>query len=561
MEKYYHSVTLDKDKCRGCTNCIKKCPTEAIRVRKGKATIINERCIDCGECIRICPYHAKKAITDPLESIFSYKYRVVIPAPSFYGQFKLDYSRKRILQALKLLGFNEIFEVAKAAEYVTEATKKLMQKKGIKKPLISSACPAVVRLIQVNFPNLIDNIVKLDSPMETAARIAKTHISRRENIPEEDIGVLFITPCAAKATSVKAPFENKKSSVDGVIAMKDIYVRMLNVLNEAEEIEGIPLAGADGVKWAVSGGESGALGNDNYLTVDGINNVSSILEAIENDKLEDVDFIETLACPGGCIGGPLTAENVYVAKKRMNKHIKDAQSIVDKSPQFEPLFEDLVWKLELEYKPVMKLDDDFSVAMRKLEEMEIISDQLPGLDCGACGAPSCRALAEDIVRGHSTITDCIFKLREKVRDLASQMMDLEAKMPPVMDIYKTFEAKIKMNLTLKEFAERIDAKLVNSRGGSSNSSRPELPENIMVNGIYVGDLLSRVMSKASKGNAWVTVHTHLSIVAVAVFAGISCIVIPEGIEVEEATIKKASLEGIPILSTDLTAYEICVRCV
>lgn len=65
MEKYFHSVTLDEDKCRGCTNCIKRCPTEAIRVRKSKARIINERCIDCGECLRVCPYHAKKAITDP----------------------------------------------------------------------------------------------------------------------------------------------------------------------------------------------------------------------------------------------------------------------------------------------------------------------------------------------------------------------------------------------------------------------------------------------------------------------------------------------------------------
>jgi len=66
MEKYWHSVTLDRDLCKGCTNCLKPCPTQAIRVQNGKAKILKERCIDCGECIRVCPYHAKKAVTDGL---------------------------------------------------------------------------------------------------------------------------------------------------------------------------------------------------------------------------------------------------------------------------------------------------------------------------------------------------------------------------------------------------------------------------------------------------------------------------------------------------------------
>ena len=96
MGEYFHSVTLDEAKCKGCTNCIKRCPTEAIRVRHGKARIINERCIDCGECIRICPYHAKKAITDDLSVIDSFKYKIAIPAPTI-RTFKPEYSRNRIL--------------------------------------------------------------------------------------------------------------------------------------------------------------------------------------------------------------------------------------------------------------------------------------------------------------------------------------------------------------------------------------------------------------------------------------------------------------------------------
>jgi iron only hydrogenase large subunit-like protein len=430
---YFHSVTLDEEKCRGCTNCIKRCPTEAIRVRKSKARITNERCIDCGECLRVCPYHAKKAIADAFEDIYAYKYRIAIPAPTLYGQFKTSFSRNQILNALKNIGFDNVYEVAKAAEIVSDATRKYFNKHELKKPLISSACPAVVKLIQVRFPNLIDNILKLESPMEVAAKIIKDKIIMEGDFKPSDIGVFFITPCAAKVTSVKAPYEKEKSSVDGVIPIRDIYLKVLSELEKLKECENLQEAGFEGIRWAGSGGESLALKTDSFLAVDGIHNVISILEEIENDKLQEIEFVEALACTGGCLGGPLTVENAYVAKSRLKKHVEEAG--FERAPISIPEeYEDsLVWTGDIEHKPVMKLDDDFVKAMKKLETLEIINEQLPGLDCGACGAPSCRALAEDIVRGQANETDCIFKLREKVRSLAMQMAELEQKMPPVMD--------------------------------------------------------------------------------------------------------------------------------
>jgi iron only hydrogenase large subunit-like protein len=430
---YFHSVTLDEEKCRGCTNCIKRCPTEAIRVRKSKARIINERCIDCGECLRVCPYHAKKAIADAFEDIYAFKYKVAIPAPTLYGQFKNSFSRNQILNALKRIGFDSVYEVARAAEIVSDATRKYLNNNGHRKPLISSACPAVVRLIQVRFPNLIDNILKLESPMEVAAKIVKDEVIKTSAFKSQDIGVFFITPCAAKVTSVKAPYEKEKSCVDGVIPIRDIYVKLLSELEKLTECEDLQEAGFEGIRWAGSGGESMALDTDAFLAVDGIHNVIDILEQIENDKLQEVEFVEALACTGGCLGGPLTVENAYVAKSRLKRHIEE--SGCERNPLNIPEeYEDsLVWTGNIEHKPVMKLDDDFVKAMKKLETLETINEQLPGLDCGACGAPSCRALAEDIVRGNANETDCVFKLREKVRDLAMQMMELEQKMPPVMD--------------------------------------------------------------------------------------------------------------------------------
>ena len=432
MGTYLHSVTLDEEKCRGCTNCIKRCPTEAIRVRKSKARIIDERCIDCGECIRVCPYHAKKAISDPFDIINTYRYRVVVPAPSLYGQFKPAVSRDHVLTGLKQIGFDRVYEVARSAEFVSDATRELIKRSNVSRPLISSACPAVVRLIQVRFPNLIENIVKLESPMEVAAKIVKRQVMESENLQPSDIGVFFISPCAAKVTSVKAPYEKERSYVDGVISIKDIYLKLLSALGRVKSCENLEQAGFEGIRWANSGGESLALGTDRFLAVDGIHNVTTILEEIENDRLEDVDFIEALACTGGCLGGPLTVENLYVAKTRLKKFIDQAKDKVfprEKSQEYD----DLVWTGHVEYKPIMKLDIDIIKAMKKLEALELIKNELPGLDCGACGAPSCRALAEDIVRGNANETDCIFKLREKVRDLAIQMMELEAKMPPVMD--------------------------------------------------------------------------------------------------------------------------------
>ena len=200
-----------------------------------------------------------------------------------------------------------------------------------------------------------------------------------------------------------------------------------------KDVESLGAAGFEGIRWANSGGESLALGTDSFLAVDGIHEVITILEEVENDKLEDVIFMEALACKGGCLGGPLTIENCYVAKTKLKKHIDEAKEKAISNMDQDDKYDKLDWTGNVKYKPVLKLDDDMEIAMKKLENLQQIENELPGLDCGACGAPSCRALAEDIVRGIANETDCLFKLRDRVRNLANQMMELEAIMPPVLD--------------------------------------------------------------------------------------------------------------------------------
>ena len=164
-----HSVSLVKEKCKGCTTCLKRCPTEAIRIRDGHAVIKSELCIDCGECIRVCPNKAKKATFDDFSVIDNFKWKIALPAPTLYGQFENLDDLDIVLNGLLEIGFDDVFEVAAAAELVSEYTRNYLKREDITKPVISSACPAVVRIIAVRFPSLCKNVIPLLPPIELAA--------------------------------------------------------------------------------------------------------------------------------------------------------------------------------------------------------------------------------------------------------------------------------------------------------------------------------------------------------------------------------------------------------
>ncbi len=427
QDKRYHSVRLDKDKCKGCTNCLKRCPTEAIRVRGGRAHIIDERCIDCGECIRVCDYHAKYAQTDPLASINRFKYKIALPAPSLYGQFKRLVSASQVLEGLLKMGFDDVFEVAAGADIVTRAIHERMRSIGPDKhPVISSACPAITRLIQVRFPELIPHIVDVRQPMEVAAMVAKREFCRKHNVPESEGGCFFITPCAAKMTAIRNPIGQESSAVDGAISMLEIYGLLASHIKTYAPSVDLSRATAFGVGWANNGGEAAAVCPEHSMAVDGIENVIRVLEEIENNKLQDLVFFEGAACTGGCVGGPLTFENSYVARGA----IRTLMEGCDIRHPDEAVNASYLTKYPLETtraitpNSVMKLDDDIVEAMRKMEQMEEIFKTLPGYDCGSCGSPTCRTFAEDIVRGFCNKMDCIHILKDQLKIMAQKMVEL-----------------------------------------------------------------------------------------------------------------------------------------
>ncbi len=416
MQTYEHSVLLDASKCTGCTTCLRHCPTEAIRIKDGHAVINSERCIDCGECIRVCPHKAKKAVCSKLESMDRFKWKIALPAPTLYGQFDnlddVDY----VLGGLLNIGFDDVFEVSKAAELVSAYTRLYLKTDGVKKPAISSACPVVMRLIALRYPSLNDNIIHMLPPMEVAARLAREKaLKNHPELKPEDIGVCFISPCPAKASYVKNGFAGYKSQVDEVVSISDIYFLLINAMKRETPVETLSESGMIGIGWASSGGESTAIFNDNYLAADGIENVNRVLDQIENGNIPLLEFVELNACTGGCVGGVLTMQNPFIAKARLQtlrRYLPVSQNFLNgDDSKYIPdyyLFNELP-----EYQPIARLSSSMAESMRMMADIQKLRETLPGIDCGSCGAPSCRAFAEDVVKGNAKIEDCLINLHKK----------------------------------------------------------------------------------------------------------------------------------------------------
>lgn len=424
METVYHSVTLDAAKCVGCTNCIKHCPTEAIRVRNGKATIISPRCIDCGECIRVCPHHAKRARYDTLDILKKHAYNIALPAPALFGQFHNLDDPDIVQNGLRALGFDQVFEVSRGAEIVSDATRRMLATGELKRPVISSACPAVVRLIQVRFPQLRDHVLPLKSPMEVAATLARQRAMAQTGLPADQIGVIFLSPCPAKVTDIRLPIGCDRSQVDGALAISDIYPALVKQMDHLDRIDPLFESGRLGISWSFIGGEAAGLLNENHLAADGIQNVIRVLEELEDDKHTDLDFIELNACAGGCVGGVLNAENGYVAQARIKKMRKFMPVSANRAEDFGNT-DAMRWSRPLAENHALRLAENIEDAMKLMQRVDEIGARLPQLDCGACGAPSCHALAEDIAQGNAKETNCIVLMRRQIQDIADRLVSME----------------------------------------------------------------------------------------------------------------------------------------
>jgi len=410
-ELFHHALKIDSDICIGCTHCISVCPTQALRIKNGKAILNSQRCVDCGECYKECPVHAIKIEHDDFEEIFNYKYRVALFPSVMISQFPSEFPPKQIYSTLLELGFTNVYEVEHSVDTLKKASNEYQKKHLGKKPLISTFCPAVVRLIQVKYPSLIDKLLLLKPPFDLAAFYYKKKLMLR-GIKEEDIGIFYVTPCAAKIAAVKSPVGENKSMINGVINLDSIYNKVLTLLKNNTNKNSCLISDSGslsktGVLWSLTKGEAdNSIGR--HLAIDGMRNVSEFLEKLENEEFKDLDFLELRACDESCAGGVLTVSNRFLTVERMKNRAKTLSNNKTDSKQKQKILMDIIELEPVKPRSIDKLDDNIQKAMEKMEKKSLLIDTLPGFDCGACGAPSCQALAEDIVQDRAKINNCIF---------------------------------------------------------------------------------------------------------------------------------------------------------
>jgi Fe-S-cluster-containing hydrogenase component 2 len=405
---------------------MRACPTQAIRVRRGHAVMLEDRCIDCGECIKVCTKRAVLPLTGSLADLSKFDVTIAIPSPALYAQFDTELSPGVVLEALNQCGFDDAASLSPSCAAVTAAIEMYLAEYRGQYPLISSFCPTVVRLIQVKYPDLVEQLLPILAPREVAAREAKLRKAEETGLPLHRIGAVYITPCPAKMVSIVDHPGMEKSYLDSAVSINDLFHVLATAIPKVQHAGGAArkIETASGLSWAFLRGLPSSLPAEDTMSVAGLPNVVRILDDIEKGKLRRYTFIECHACPEGCVSGALTVQNPYVARVRV---IRLTQSLGD-----DPVIDreevlqryqagDYLMKLRIEARPLIPLDTEISRAIAKMKESERIRSNLLGIDCGACGAPSCKAFAEDVVLGKAEEGQCVFVRQREIESLVKEL--------------------------------------------------------------------------------------------------------------------------------------------
>jgi len=417
-KRYYHAVIPVPENCDGCMNCLRTCPTEALRIRNDAPVIDEDLCVDCGACIIACPRKAVRpevgAFKDAQKKTSSFKVKVAVPSPVLYAQFGLETSLEEVHLGLHKIGFDYIYDVFSACLIEALAVQEHLsrRKKASLKPVISSMCPAVVRLIQVKYPTLVDHVLPFEPPRELSAREAKIKVARKLGLEIKDVGTFYISPCPAKSVSVLQPAEKEHSFLDASIAVSDIFVPLRKAIRSLarDEIESFPREGnVFGGGWERTGLMSRSLAVKNWIAVSGLPHVMGILDDIESGKLDGVAFVEANDCIEGCVGGSLCVENIYVARSKSLILERDHRPVRKPDPGWvRQLYDSGYFFVEKRLKPRKRKSPPPSIpdAILLMKKRDELAQDLPGLDCCACGAPSCTAFAEDVLLGRAELGSC-----------------------------------------------------------------------------------------------------------------------------------------------------------
>ena len=426
MPELTHAFKIDPDKCQGRLACMRRCPTQALRVKAGKAEIISELCIDCGYCLKVCPSGAISVTTHSLKAGWKHKYKVAIPSPVLFSQFPAGISSAQIIEGLKSIGFDAVYILSVENALVNKAVREFVAQWKGPSPLIPAICPVIVRLIQVAYPGMVGQLLPIEVQRELAGREVKRRYSEMLGISTDEIAAIYVTPCQAKSISIVEPAEGTKSCLDGGIGISDVYNAILTHAQSCKEseskIEEKDLFLSAEMFQGVLRGQRRNLPGFRYIPLTGLSNVIRVFDDVEKGKLRLVDFLECYACFGGCTNGNLTVDNFYVARSKLHRMVAE---LPEKSPVIEAEVEkrypseNFFLKAPLKPRSIKGDMGNLKERIKRIMEAEAILTTLPGLNCGLCGAPNCKALANDIASSEAQKTDCIFFSKDRLDKLRS----------------------------------------------------------------------------------------------------------------------------------------------
>jgi len=412
-------ISTDRAQCRDCYRCVRNCHVKAVRVQAQQAEVVAERCIACGRCVLECPQQAKRVRDDlpTVKAMIAAGRRVVASVAPSAPAFFHSRSFSEIRSVLQRLGFVDAAETAVGAEIVGREYGRLLSSlPPDAQPIIATACPAVVSLVEVYYPDLIPQLAPVVSPMVAHARMLKA-------AAEDDIRVVFIGPCVAKKREMTD--DEVAGSVDAALS----FVELSDWMAETGLVIRCRPASEDGEQltarlFPVEGGllRTARLTTDvlatEVLAASGLDNCEEILNAMRAGEIH-ARIVELMTCQGGCVNGPRMpkGESTYARREWIINFARQPEASIPDGPVSVDLrrgFSDR--GLRLAAIP----DEAIREVLARIEKYTPKDE----LNCSACGYNSCRAKAEATYRGMAEEGMCVPFMRSRAESLANVVMDV-----------------------------------------------------------------------------------------------------------------------------------------
>ena len=402
-------LTLKKSNCKNCYKCIRHCPVKAIRFSGNQAHIIGNECILCGQCFVVCPQNAKEIVdeTEKAKVLLQSGDPVIVSlAPSFIANYE-GVGINAMRKALKQLGFYDVEETAIGATIVKTEYERML-KEDERDVIITSCCHSINLLIQKHYPQALEYLADVVSPMQAHCKDIKSRFPNAKTV--------FIGPCVAK----KDEAEHYEGIVDAVLTFEELteWFKSENIVLEKEMDNDICSRARF---FPTTGGILKTMAQDipgyTYLALDGVENCIAALKDIIDGKVHKC-FIEMSACVGSCVGGPV------MEKYHHSSSVKDfiAVSGYAGTKDFEvsqPKAVELKKNFGyIEQRSQMPTDMEIMNVLRQMGKFKPSQE----LNCGSCGYNTCREKAIAILQGKAEISMCLPFLKDKAESFSDAIV-------------------------------------------------------------------------------------------------------------------------------------------